>query len=154
VSPHLRLRSGVIAALALLAASGSLAVACRGGSSPAPTATAVADDVAVRTLIEDEFASLRRSDWSAVYDAYAPAFRASCPYDRFEQSELASVQGLDPTQIDVTNVKVTVNGDTASATYVYVYGGETVSTVSDASPDLFIKVEGRWYDAPDAYVNC
>ena len=132
-------------------------VSCRSGNTtPSATSTPQGNDevAVVRKLIDDEFGFLRQSDWQAVYEDYAPEFRSSCPYDKFEQSERASVQGLDPSKIGVTNVKVSLNGEMAAATYTYTYAGETVSAISDASPDLFVKVDSRWYDAADAHVTC
>jgi hypothetical protein len=47
---------------------------------------------------------------------------------------------------------VRIDGDTGAATYIDQLDGTPVAT--DAKPDLYIRVDGAWYDEFDATSSC
>ncbi len=124
-----------------------LATACSPGGS--------SGERQVRDVIARQEQLMSARNWPDLYQTYSPAFRSQCSYDAF----LAVTQGwdssgIDPGKLKHDGVRVRVSGDKAYVTYTLTYDGETVQEVTDADPDVYARVDGRWYDEVDSNTSC
>ena len=128
-----------IAVLALAAAS------CGGGSS--------GDSSRVKKLLEQQLALAKAGDWQGLYNTYSPSYQSRCPYEsvlqRATRADTAALQSLSYSQLHVR-----IDGDQAYVTYVTMQDGQVVASVTDASPDLYVKVDGTWFDEYDELAAC
>ncbi|TAK66870.1 MAG: hypothetical protein EPO22_03440 [Dehalococcoidia bacterium] len=118
---------------------------CGGGASK--------DASAVEKLLEQQMALAKAGDWQGLYNTYSPRYQSRCPYEallrRAADSDSASSQSLSYDQLHVQ-----VDGDTAYVTYVTMRSGEVVASVTDAAPDLYVKIDGTWFDEYDELATC
>jgi len=49
---------------------------------------------------------------------------------------------------------VRIDGDQARVSYVELYDGQVVGTVGTSNPDLYVRIDGRWYDDVDTHAAC
>lgn len=131
--------------------------ATRTASGPAPTATQpprtpTADEQAVIDLFTTQLELFRAGEFDALYANFSPAFRQQCS----QEALLASIQatGIDPDRLGFRSVDAVVEGDTARVTYTSLYDEQAVAIVDDRQPDVFTRVDGRWYDELDAHTHC
>ncbi len=131
------MRTTWIAALVAAAALGAgLAVACGGGSS---------DEGQVKAGLAREVKALRNEDWRTLYSMLSPRARQGCNASDFADA-MKSVSNVDFSKLDVRDVVVTVNGRSADVTYATVYDGDEVDRTTRDDPEIWVKVDGRWYD--------
>jgi hypothetical protein len=65
------------------------------------------------------------------------------------------VQPLQPDAYKaITNLQVRVDGDRAYATYIYTYGATPTAPVTAADPDVYVRINGKWYDDIDTHTQC
>jgi ketosteroid isomerase-like protein len=116
------------------------------GGSPAD------DGRAVRSLFDQQLANFRAGDFDALYENYSPAFREQCS----QAALVASIEaaGIDPERLSFEDVEMTVQGDTARMTYTSVYDGEPMGSADASQPDIFTRIDGRWYDELDVHTHC
>jgi len=95
----------------------------------------------------------KAGDWQGLYNTYSPDYQRRCPYDqllrRAAGSDAASLQSLSYDQLHVQ-----IDGDKAYATYVTTRDGQVVAAVTDASPDIYVKLNGTWFDEFDELAAC
>jgi len=112
------------------------------------------DELAVTELIALQFDLFQEEDWETLYPLYSKAYRDSCPYAQFVANNQTSDPTFDPTLLSFDNLTVTISGDTATATYDYLYDGEVALSIDAAAPDRYVKTNGRWYDDVDVHTSC
>lgn len=134
---------GILGVLAILLA----AFACNGGVGWQ------SDEAEVRALIVRSLELTRAENWRELYKLYSPRFREECPYNDFLALSAAAV-GLDLAELGVDEIDVWVEGDTAYATYILTYEGKDIYAVTENDPDIFIRLDGRWYDEVDSHTKC
>lgn len=136
-------RAGALAvALAVLAV---LAAACGAGSG--------GDSAAVEKLLNRQLALAKAGTWEGLYETYSPRYRSRCPYE----SLLKRASDADPgllQSLSYEQLHVQIDGDTAYLTYVTARNGQVVSAVTDASPDIYVNIDGAWFDEYDELAVC
>ncbi|MCH7699588.1 MAG: nuclear transport factor 2 family protein [Chloroflexi bacterium] len=138
----------VAAALALL-----FALACGGGDG---AFSGGSDEAQVRAVLERETKLIRQGDWRDLWELLSPQTREQCPYGEFLsdlQGDLVFFRALvgDPDKIGISEVEIEVVGDTAFASYITTIEGEDVDFNEN---DIFVKVDGRWYDVDEDSDQC
>ena len=132
------------ASIIAVAALATAVAACGGGS---------ADSSAVAKLLDHQLALTKSGDWQGLYNTYSPNYQSRCPYDellrRAAGADSASLQSLSYDQLHVQ-----IDGDKAYATYVTMREGQVVAAVTDASPDIYVKIDGTWFDEFDELALC
>jgi hypothetical protein len=146
---HTRLRASLFLGAVGIVVAGLVAGLLLRGGSDNPEAQ-------VRNLMDLQLSLARDHNWTALYQTYSPGFRQSCPYDRYTQ-RLNATGG--PAEIDWSKVQqnitgIRVQGDTANTTYVVLYDGRTADTVTASDPDIYVRVNGTWYDEVDSHTHC
>lgn len=122
-----------------------IVAACGGGASN--------NGSAIEKLLEHQLALAKAGDWQGLYDTYSPRYQSRCTYETFLSraggADSASLQSLSYDQLHVQ-----IDGDIAYVTYVTKQSGQVVASVTDASPDLYVKIEGAWSDEYDELSAC
>jgi uncharacterized protein YchJ len=131
----------LVCAAALGAAVFALA-ACGGGGK--------SDDAAVESQLNSELKAYLAADWQAAYQIASPRFRTTCSLDQF----VKSVSGTDFSTLVLDQVKVRIEGDKAFVTDRQTLNGKDVSTATDSAPEVFVKVDGKWYDDSKGSSGC
>lgn len=123
--------------------------ACGGGSGSSDVGS---DEQAVTRLIRHNVELINKRDWRGLYQGLSPRTRELCTYDRFRDGmQAASLLMLGPDgQLGVVNVKVTVEGEVASASYDFQAANQNASERGD----VFVKVKGNWYDVDEDGIIC
>ena len=104
------------------------------------------DEDQVRALLE-RYASLWNDrDWRGLYETAPPAVRESCPFEEFRDKVAFGFAFTGGKEIDIRDIDVTVEGDTAYASYDIYVGGEFFNREDSYR---FVKEDGRWYDKDD-----
>lgn len=94
----------------------------------------------------------KQARWRELYRTYTPRFRASCPYARWLAGTKEARRQLG-TDFVVRNVRVRVRGNRAAVTYETVDEGR-VHKVTSSSPDIYVRIGGRWLDELDSQTTC
>ncbi len=106
------------------------------------------DEDQVRNVLKREIEAFNKRDLRAAYELLAPQDRERCTYEEVER-QIESAIGLlfvfsgDIPTMALSDIRVEVNGNTATAAFTVKADGEVLSVESD---DQFVKVDGRWYD--------
>jgi hypothetical protein len=112
------------------------------------------EEAAVRDLLLLQERLVKEGRYEELYTHFSPAVKASCSLDSF----LAGFQNLDPSfdpdLAKYEDIVVVVDGANATVTYSLTYDGEEVLSVTDSDPDLYVKIDGVWFDDLDAYTGC
>ncbi len=136
-----------VASIVALAALAVAAAACGGSGGRAN------DSSAVGKLLNQQLEMTRAGDWQGLYDTYSPRYQSRCSYEallkRAAGSDTASLQSLSYDQLHVE-----IDGDKAYVTYVTTRNGKVVAAVTDASPDIYVKIDGTWFDEYDELAAC
>jgi hypothetical protein len=122
---------------------------CSGNSG----VSGLSDEAQVRRILELELELMRGHDWRELYELYSPALHEECSYDEFLGAWQYS-SDVDLYTLDYDDLEVQVEGTRAYATYILTYGGEDVHAASEQDPDIFIRIDGRWYDEVDSHTKC
>ena len=120
------------------------AVACGGGAG---------DEQQVIDLMKQSVRSFNDEDWYAMYQTMSPNYRATCSYEEYEefcQEAWAMWLALfGPGNVEATDISVHVDGEWAYATYKLVQDGDVLGELTSTNPDIYRKVDGRWYDVAE-----
>ncbi len=137
-----------VASFAIAVALALTAAACGRGST-----TRAKDSAAVEDLLNRQLTLAKAADWKGLYDTYSPHYQSRCPYEevlrRASGADAASMQSLSYDQLHVQ-----IDGDIAYVTYVTKRNGQVIASVTDGSPDLYVKIDGIWYDEFDELAVC
>jgi hypothetical protein len=113
----------------------------------------IAGKTAVATL-RAENAAFNASDWKALWTAYTANDKAHCgPYAKWAKQEAATrkqIGGNVTTRI--TGNKVV--GAKAFLAYQILSGTTVVFTVKASSPDVYVRINGLWYDEYEPAHGC
>jgi hypothetical protein len=103
--------------------------------------------MAVRQLLEALQDDFRDEDWRSFYARLSENAKAACAYDEFLEGVvgLDRIPDLDLDKLGIDEIDVRVEGDTAYAAYITTYDGEDIDAVTADAPDVFTKVDGKWY---------
>jgi hypothetical protein len=135
-------------AFASTASDGSRSV-----TPPAQARTNSSDDTeAVKALILYQLNLFRSRSWEEAYKTYAPRFQALCPYDQYRT--INSTRSIDFSKVELNELAVRVDGDRAYATYGYTYAGTPTAPVTARDPDVYVRINGTWYDDIDTHTQC
>ena len=126
---------------ASLLLAGSMA-ACGGGGK--------SDAAAVESQLNNELKAYLAADWQAAYQIASPRFRTTCSLDQY----VKSVSGTDFSTLVLDQVKVRIEGDKAFVTDRQTLNGKDVSTATDSAPEIFVKIDGKWYDDSKGQSGC
>ena len=89
-----------------------------------------------------------------MYDTFSPQQHAVCPFDKFVDAINGSEQSrvdFDVSRFSIEQEKVRIVADKAFVTYISKYDGQVIDTASDANPDAYVKIGGKWYDDLDSH---
>ncbi len=159
--------------LAAIAGMMTLLTACGGGGAAAtptggatdqptvaatlPASTPTAEQLAVFTLVQRQTQLAADRDWMGLYATYSPGQQAVCTYDAF-LAKVAVARDQQPTfdasKVRFERVRVRIDGDTASVSYVELYDGQPVGTIGTSNPDVYVRIDGQWYDDVDTHKPC
>jgi hypothetical protein len=123
---------------------------------PAADSTALpnADQAAVLEIVNRQGELVASKDWRGLWDTFSPQQHAVCPYDKF----LAAINGspqsradFDVSRFAFEQEQVRIEGDHAFVTYIGKYDGRVIDTASDANPDVYVRIDGKWYDEVDSH---
>ena len=140
---------------------------CGGGGEielsdyPEPTIVTAAPDGADEDAVDDILEINRRQaraigerDWQALYDTFSSRQQTACPYPQFVAAAERSAQGAEGFDISLfsfDHIAIDIEGDRAELAYVSRYDGRVVQVVAADDPDVFVEIEGVWYDEVDAH---
>ena len=128
----------------LVLALAVVAVACGGG---------VGDEREVTDLVKQQEMAFNDEDWYTSYQMMSPNYRATCSYEEYEEfSQEARAMWLalfGPGNVELIDISVRVEGEWAYATYKAVLEGEVLWALTSTTPDIYRKVDGRWYDVAE-----
>ena len=96
---------------------------------------------------------LQREELPAAYAAYTAGFKARCPYANSQSTWLSS-EPWRPRRSQYGSRSSRITGARATLTYDVLLLGQAVSSVTAASPDVFARINGLWYDDIDAQTTC
>ena len=108
------------------------------------------DEEEILELIDKQIAAINDLDLETFYETRIPNYRARVTLEEY-QAFAEPVWGqysqmLSTKQLKVTNVTVRVEGDWAYMTGQVVLNGDVLQSYTSASPDIWRKVGGKWYD--------
>lgn len=130
-------------------------VACAGQDHDGLVLGGMADEDKVAALIERQAHLWNQRDWQALYELKSPRTREVCSYKEYlekVQSTQAQLRAfVGDGDLSVRAIEVAVREDAAAATYVLQMDGADLGVVED---DLFISVEGRWFDIDEDATPC
>ena len=118
-----------------------------GGGGGSSDGDGGSDEEAVREVLNDELDAVHRDDVDDYYELFSPEVRAICSFEDLEAA--AEADDSDQSKIDFSNVDVRVEGDTAYVSYTITDDGEVIDAVTADDPEVFVKIDGRWYDDQD-----
>jgi uncharacterized protein YchJ len=139
----------VIVFLVMMATLASISAACGGKGTLGGS-----DEQQVIQLFKRQQALFKAENWSELYKTYSPSLRAQCSFDAMRSSWDHEAQRLDLTEMGYRNLKVTVTGDAARATFIATYQGDDVTSFTDSSPYPFRRINGVWYTDFDVDSGC
>lgn len=118
------------------------------------TAPGGGDAQQARQLFDRQHELLRHQTWRALYATYSPTFQAACPYDQWVALTSAFTSGIQLDDLAYEDVHVSIKDDVAEFTYTRTYQGKALGAVTAASPDLYRRIDGAWYDDFDEHTTC
>jgi len=125
-----------------------------GAVSGSASATSKSDEAAVLELTELQRRLFREERYTEVYQYYSPSYKSICSLEEFAAPLRSSVQrGFEPWKVSYSDVAVKVEGDRAYVTATLRYE-DRVAYYSAADPDIYVRIEGRWYDEVDSHTDC
>jgi hypothetical protein len=143
----------VVVLCASLALAGLTAAAAGAGRPNPKPPNPNRDKAQVRSLLAYQTRLINQRRWAPLYRTYSPRVRARCPYRRFA-AIMHTIRTLIGGRIAVRRLRVHVAEDEASATYEVVSRGRVVSRMTARRPDLYVRINGRWFDEADAGSPC
>jgi hypothetical protein len=103
---------------------------------------------AVATLRAQNTAFNNRN-FAGVWSAYTANYKAKCgPYSKWVKDITATRNQVPgPLTTRITGNKVV--GAKAFLAYQLIAGGKVIATIKASSPDVYVRINGRWYDEYD-----
>jgi hypothetical protein len=115
-------------------------------------ATSTSEASKVRSLLIHQVSLFNAGRWRQLWATYTPRFRSHCPYPRFAASGSQARPILGRAR--VRNVAVRVTGRRAHVTYQLIARGRVFPGGTARSPDVYVRIGGRWFDEEDAVSSC
>jgi len=113
------------------------------------------DEGEVRVFVARQMNLFQQGDWRELYQTYSPRFQEDCSYNDFlGEVSSASLWGFDPGDVGMDELEVRVEGNVAYTTYIQTYEGRDIKAVTEDDPDLYVKIDGKWYDEVDSHTEC
>lgn len=110
---------------------------------PLPAAPQAAADV--EAAVRDWSAAWSRRDMGAYIAAYAPDFTGQSGSRKvWEQDRRDRIVPRKQIKVEIVDLKVTVNGDLATARFRQIYASDTLSTSSRKTLSLARSSQGKW----------
>ena len=107
-----------------------------------PAANAIGD---VESVVKAWAAAWTRRDMSAYYGAYAADYAGQAGSRRaWEQERRDRIANRKNIKVEVSNLRVNVNGDTATARFRQSYESDSLSVVSSKTLQLVRGASGKW----------
>jgi hypothetical protein len=121
----------------------------------APTVSAAppSDETRLRAVMNRQTALFKQARWRALWQIYTPRFQRTCGYARWLRNVRRARREIG-TDWTVRNQRIRIRGDRAAVTYTVVRRGRVVNTATARSPDIYVKISGRWRDELDAETTC
>jgi hypothetical protein len=129
---------------ALLFASSAAAAALAAGAATGPKAK-------VRGLLLHQVDLFNQSRWKPLWLTYAPRFRSRCSYRNFVAVETRARSALG--RFSVRKIAVRVTRARATVSYELVARGVVIDRATPRSPDIYVRISGRWYDEIDSHTG-
>jgi hypothetical protein len=93
---------------------------------------------------------LHAGKFKQLWQLFTPRFRASCgSYAKFAAEAKRNRAQLKEVRIVLLSERI--QGNKGYLKYRYVKGGAVLATVVN---DLYVKIQGRWYDEVDKATQC
>jgi hypothetical protein len=125
--------------------------------SPFVGNTATPDQSELLAVLRTQTQLAANRDWPGLYATYSPGQQAACSYDRFLAKVVPArdaVPDFNASKVTFDRVRVRIDGDHAAVSYVQLYDGQPVGTIGTSEPDVYIRINGRWYDDVDTHKPC
>jgi hypothetical protein len=106
----------------------------------------------VRAVLAQEVAMFNRKKWQPAWRMYSPRIRSHCSYRRFVRAMGSIRNATGP--VTLRNVTVRVTGGRGFALYRIVANGRLVGGATAKQPDVYRRIDGRWFDDFDADGLC
>jgi ketosteroid isomerase-like protein len=137
------------AAVAPAPATSAPAVAPKAASAapaPKPTATIAADGPAdAEAAVRAWARAWARRDMAAYYAAYEPGFKGQAGSRKaWEQDRRDRIATRKQIKVELQDLRVSVNGDQATAKFRQVYSSDALSATSRKTLQLVRGSNGRW----------
>jgi len=120
-----------------------------GGARAAASAT---ETTKARAVLAQEVAMFNRKQWRPAWRMYTPRIRSHCSYRRFALAMGTIRKATGP--VTLRNVTVRVTGARTLIVYRIVANGRVVGGATAKEPDVFRRINGRWFDDFDADGLC
>jgi hypothetical protein len=106
----------------------------------------------VRAVLAQEVGMFNRKRWQPAWRMYSPRIRSQCSYRRFVVAMSSIRNATGP--VTLRNVTVRVTGGRGLVVYRIVANGQLVGGATAKQPDVFRRINGRWFDDFDADGLC
>jgi hypothetical protein len=133
-----------VAVTALLVVSSAAAAALAAEAATGPNAK-------VRGLLLHQVDLFNHSRWRPLWLTYTPRFRSRCPYRNFVAVETRARSALG--RFSLRKIAVRATRARAAVTYELVARGVVVDRATPRSPDVYVRISGRWYDEIDSHTG-
>lgn len=120
-------------------------VAAAPTAKPAPSSPAVDASADVQAAVRAWAAAWARRDMAAYFAAYSPEFRgAARSRSAWEQDRRDRIATRKHIKVDVQDLRVTVDGDRATARFRQIYSSDALSASGRKTLQLVRGPQGRW----------
>lgn len=106
----------------------------------------------MRAVLAQEVGLFNRKRWQPAWRLYSPRIRSHCSYSRFVAA-MGSIRNATGA-VTLRNVTVRVRGGRGLVLYRIVANGRLVGGATAKQPDVFRRIDGRWFDDFDADGLC
>jgi hypothetical protein len=114
-----------------------------------PASASVRGQWSPAATLRAEVRLLQRGDLRDDYALLSPFYRATCPLATFLRGGRGAQQRFGGLSLRVLAVRI--DGTKAYLTYEFLRDGVALGK---ATGDVFVNVEGKWFDDVDKYTNC
>lgn len=130
------------------------AVAAAPAAATAPTATTAGDAAAVEAAVRAWASAWARRDMAAYFAAYAPEFSGQASSRKaWERDRRDRIAPRKQIKVDLQDLRVSVDGDRATAKFKQVYASDALSATSRKTLQLVRSPSGRWVIKQEALGN-
>ena len=111
------------------------------------------DEEEIGELIDEQIAALNELDLQTVYDQKTPGYRSRLAFDDYQAFMMVAWADYVPlagtVELELTDRSIRVDDDWAYMTGKLVVAGQVLLEYTDASPDVWHKIDGDWYDTEE-----